>query len=100
LNSSPDIPLLFLFIQLVVAVVLLHLSATISSRIEIPALDHKVAIKLIPVVSVNIIGLVFNILCLRDVEASFFQVGSAHVSFPPALLTQTASRLLVGSSFH
>ncbi|XP_006454109.1 hypothetical protein AGABI2DRAFT_189416 [Agaricus bisporus var. bisporus H97] len=74
LNSSPDLPLLFLFIQLIVAVALLHISATIFPRIEIPALDLKVALKLIPVVAVNIIGLVFNILCLRGVEASFFQI--------------------------
>jgi len=37
-------------------------------------MDLAVAKKLVPVVSVNIIGLVFNTLCLRDVEASFFQV--------------------------
>jgi GDP-fucose transporter C1 len=43
-------------------------------RIKIPAMDLEIAKKLVPVVSVNIIGLVFNTLCLRDVEASFFQV--------------------------
>jgi len=74
LNNSPDLPLLFLLIQLLVAVVLLHVSAAISPRIEIPTLDREVAKKLIPVVSVNIIGLVFNTLCLRGVEASFFQI--------------------------
>lgn len=75
MNSSPDLPLLFLLIQLLVAVLLLHVSAAIFPRVEIPTFDRKVAIKLIPVVSVNIIGLVFNTLCLRGVEASFFQVG-------------------------
>lgn len=84
MNSSPDLPLLFLFIQLIVAVALLHISATIFPRIEIPALDLKVALKLIPVVAVNIIGLVFNILCLRGVEASFFQVG-VNLSLQPVL---------------
>ncbi len=74
LNSSPDIPLMFLFIQLIIAVVLLHASALVSKRIEIPKLEIDVAKKLFPVVAVNIIGLVFNTLCLRDVEASFFQV--------------------------
>lgn len=74
LNSSPDIPLMFLLIQLIIAVVLLHASALVSKRIEIPKLELDVAKKLFPVVAVNIIGLVFNTLCLRDVEASFFQV--------------------------
>jgi GDP-fucose transporter C1 len=74
LSSSPDLPLLFLLLQLLIAVVLLHLSAAVSKRIEIPKLDPDVAKKLTPVVLVNIIGLVFNTLCLRGVEASFFQV--------------------------
>ncbi|KXN88806.1 GDP-fucose transporter 1 [Leucoagaricus sp. SymC.cos] len=74
LNNSPDLPLLFLLIQLLVAVVLLHASAAMSTKIEIPKLDREVAKKLVPVVSVNIIGLVFNTLCLRGVEASFFQI--------------------------
>jgi GDP-fucose transporter C1 len=66
--------LFFLFIQLLIAVILLQVSALFTKRIEIPKLDVKVAKSLVPVVGVNIIGLVFNTLCLRDVEASFFQV--------------------------
>ena len=71
-------PLLFLLVQLLIAVVLLHVTALLSPKIEIPTIDRNVAIKLLPVVSVNIIGLVFNTLCLRGVEASFFQV-SVHL---------------------
>ena len=75
LNGSPEIPLVFLLFQLLIAVALLHISAVIwPNKIAIPKLDTQVAKKLIPVVSVNIAGLVFNTLCLRDVEASFFQV--------------------------
>lgn len=74
LNKTPDLPLLFLLVQLLIAVVLLHVTALLSPKIEIPTIDRNVAIKLLPVVSVNIIGLVFNTLCLRGVEASFFQV--------------------------
>lgn len=80
LNSSPDLPLVFLFIQLVMAVLLLHATAFLTSKVEIPAMDWAVAKKLLPVVTVNIIGLVFNTLCLRDVEASFFQ---ARLHSPP-----------------
>ena len=74
LNSSPDLPLLFLFLQLIIAVFLLHVATAFSDRIEIPRWDWSTAKKLFPVVAINIIGLVFNTLCLREVEATFFQV--------------------------
>ena len=77
LNSSPDLPLLFLLFQLLIAVVLLHVSAIAwPHKIDLPKLDVATAKKLTPVVLVNIVGLVFNTLCLRDVEASFFQVSA------------------------
>ena len=65
---------MFLFNQLVLAVVLLHASAFVTSKVEIPQLELKTAKKLMPVTLVNVLGLIFNILCLRGVEASFFQV--------------------------
>ncbi|KAH9004076.1 hypothetical protein EDB86DRAFT_2886549 [Lactarius hatsudake] len=74
LNSTPDVPLLFLFLQLLIAVLLLHFTALFSSRIEIPRWDPYTAKKLLPVVTINIVGLVFNTLCLREVEATFFQI--------------------------
>ncbi|KDQ63270.1 hypothetical protein JAAARDRAFT_29288 [Jaapia argillacea MUCL 33604] len=74
LNKSPDFPLSFLMNQLLIAVALLHGAAIASNKITIPKMDLEVAKKLFPVVAVNIIGLVFNTLCLRDVEASFFQI--------------------------
>ncbi|PPQ99560.1 hypothetical protein CVT24_005348 [Panaeolus cyanescens] len=74
LNSSPELPLLFLLLQLMIAVVLLKASSLVSQKVQIPKFEVDTAKKLVPVVSVNIIGLVFNTLCLRDVEASFFQI--------------------------
>ncbi|KAH7916415.1 hypothetical protein BJ138DRAFT_995615 [Hygrophoropsis aurantiaca] len=74
LNNSPDLPLLFLLLQLLIAVLLLHAAALITQRVEIPKVDLATAKKLTPVILVNITGLVFNTLCLRDVEASFFQI--------------------------
>jgi GDP-fucose transporter C1 len=88
LNSTPDAPLLFLFIQLVIAVILLHLSALFTSRIEIPQWDRHTVKKLFPVVSINIIGLVFNTLCLREVEATFFQIARGLVL--PLTITVTS----------
>ncbi|OSD03264.1 hypothetical protein PYCCODRAFT_1467125 [Trametes coccinea BRFM310] len=72
--SSPDLPLLFLLIQLTLAVVLLHGASIISTKVEIPKLELKTAKKLAPVTLVNVVGLVFNLLCLRGVDASFFQI--------------------------
>ena len=74
LNSSPDLPMLFLFIQLAIAVFLLHGAALLSPKVEIPRLDVQSAKKLTPLILVNVVGLVFNTLCLRGVDASFFQV--------------------------
>jgi GDP-fucose transporter C1 len=74
LTNFSDLPLLFLLNQLVIAVVLLHIAALLSSKIEIPKLDLGTSRKLFPVVFVNVVGLVFNTLCLRGVEASFFQI--------------------------
>jgi len=90
LNNSPDLPLLFLFVQLCIAVVLLHVSAAISSRVEIPKLELETAKKLTPVVLVNIIGLIFNTLCLREVEASFFQIARGLV-LPLTILVSSIS---------
>ncbi|KZT60372.1 hypothetical protein CALCODRAFT_465467 [Calocera cornea HHB12733] len=89
LVANPDLPLLFIFNQLVLAVVLLHVSALFTKRIDLPQLSLKTARDLFPVVFVNIVGLAFNTLCLRDVEASFFQIARGMV-LP---LTITASSL-------
>lgn len=77
LNSSPTLPYLFLFLQMSIAVILLHLASILSPKVAIPTnseLTFHKAKKLAPVVLVNIIGLIFNTLCLRDVDASFFQI--------------------------
>jgi hypothetical protein len=74
LNTAPELPLLFLLIQLIIAVVLLHISAFFTKRVELPVIEKEMAKNLTPVVLVNVIGLVFNTLCLRDVETTFFQV--------------------------
>ncbi|QRW15075.1 GDP-fucose transporter 1 [Ceratobasidium sp. AG-Ba] len=74
LNAAPQLPVLFLFNQMIIAVVLLHLSAAMSPRVKLPSWDYSTAKGLVPVVSVNAIGLVWNTLCLRAVDASYFQI--------------------------
>ena len=82
MNNAPDLPLLSLLLQLLIAVLLLHASASLHKSVEIPTFDLQVAKKLFPVVFVNIAGLVFNTLCLRDVDASFFQVRLFNIHLP------------------
>jgi len=79
LNAAPDLPLLYLFNQLVIAVALLHGASFLTAKVQIPKLEAHTAKKLTPVVTVNIVGLIFNTLCLRGVEASFFQIARGMV---------------------
>lgn len=77
LISTPELPLLFLLVQLVIAVVLLHISAVVwRDKVQLPKriLDLEKIKKLAPVITVNVVGLIFNTLCLRGVEAAFFQI--------------------------
>ncbi|KAJ6503383.1 hypothetical protein C8R47DRAFT_200947 [Mycena vitilis] len=112
LNSAPLIPLTFLFFQLLIAVVLLKFSALVSrGAIEIPNFELETAKKLFPVVSVNIVGLVFNTLCLRGVDASFFQIARGlvlpltivvsgfHTRSVPSQRVMIASAVVTGGFF-
>jgi len=79
LNVAPNLPFLYLFNQLAIAVILLHCASFLTTKVQIPKLEAHTAKKLTPVVTVNIIGLIFNTLCLRGVEASFFQIARGMV---------------------
>jgi GDP-fucose transporter C1 len=77
MNGS-NLPLTFLFLQLSVSVILLHLLALLPLRgkwsFTVPRWSRTTVLALGPLCAVNITGLVFNILCLRLVDASYFQV--------------------------
>jgi len=108
LNAAPQLPVLFLLNQMLIAVVLLHFSAVLSPRVKIPSWDYTTAKGLIPVVSINAIGLVWNTLCLRAVDASYFQiarglvlpltilVAALHSRKRPSLLVIAATVLVTG----
>ena len=72
LISSP-IPIFFLFCQLAIAVVLL-LACQSLRFLSLPALSTPTAVKLWPLVAVNVLGLIYNNLCLQYVDASFYQI--------------------------
>jgi GDP-fucose transporter C1 len=95
LTASPSLPLAFLLIQLLIAVLLLHLSSLlIPSKIDLPKLTLPSAKLLFPVVFINIVGLVFNTLCLRGVEASFFQIARGMVLPLTILVSAIHTRVL------
>ncbi|CUA72484.1 GDP-fucose transporter 1 [Rhizoctonia solani] len=108
LNAAPELPVLFLFNQMLIAVALLHLSAAMSPRVKIPSWDYSVAKGLFPVVSVNAVGLVWNTLCLRAVDTSYFQiarglvlpltiaVAALHGRKAPSLLVIVSASLVTG----
>ncbi|KAH9898207.1 hypothetical protein C8Q73DRAFT_390964 [Cubamyces lactineus] len=101
--SSPELPLLFLLIQLSLAVILLHGAAVLTTKVEIPKLELKTAKKLAPVTIVNVVGLVFNLLCLRGVDASFFQIARG-LQLPLTIIVSSLhgrslpSKLVIGAS--
>jgi solute carrier family 35 (GDP-fucose transporter), member C1 len=103
LNEAPDLPLLLLWLQLVVAVILIlvcHGSGLIRFSNEnvdeirplnyspnfivrflqriwhryIPTTDLETAKKLTPLIAVNVVGLSLNTLCLKTIDASLYQV--------------------------
>ncbi|KAH8921639.1 hypothetical protein BT69DRAFT_1221285 [Atractiella rhizophila] len=72
LTSIPA-PLFFLFVQFIIAVSLFHIAAFLGF-FSIPTFDVAVARALAPLVSVNVVGLIFNTYCLQYVDASFYQI--------------------------
>ncbi|KAJ7856702.1 hypothetical protein B0H14DRAFT_3108224 [Mycena olivaceomarginata] len=88
LNQTPDLPFTFLSIQLSTAVLLFP-----------TVLDRSTATKLLPFLSVGFIGLVFNTLCLANVDASFFQIARGlllpFTILMSSLFTRTIPRLHV-----
>jgi solute carrier family 35 (GDP-fucose transporter), member C1 len=79
LNSTPNLTILFMFIQSMTTVLLLHLTSLFSHHIQLPTLDVVTAKKLAPLIIVDAAGFTFNALCLRDVEAAFYQIARGMV---------------------
>ncbi|KAL3894550.1 MAG: hypothetical protein SGCHY_005211 [Lobulomycetales sp.] len=73
-----EVPISFLALQCLVAVVLIS-TASLFGIVKLPKVDWDTCRKLVPLVSVNVIGLTFNTLCLKHVDASFFQVARSLV---------------------
>jgi GDP-fucose transporter C1 len=75
LNSTPNLPTLFMFFQSMMTVILLNITALFTKHVQVPtSFDIVTAKKLTPVILVSAAGFIFNALCLRDVEAAFYQI--------------------------
>ncbi|KAL7412463.1 hypothetical protein BDY24DRAFT_392988 [Mrakia frigida] len=70
---TSTLPLTFLFAQLVIAVLLIHLTSFVGF-FTLPRPDPKLMKDILAIVVVNVTGLVFNTLCLMVVDASYFQI--------------------------
>jgi len=67
------VPLFFLLIQLLTAVILLHFTS-LFGLFKIPELRLSVCKGLTPLIAINCVGLAFNTYCLQYVDASFYQI--------------------------
>lgn len=67
------VPITFLLCQLLLATGLLQLAGTFG-LLEIPQLTSKMGTSLLPLILINVVGLLFNTFCLQYVDASFYQV--------------------------
>ncbi|KAJ7698864.1 hypothetical protein B0H16DRAFT_1836955 [Mycena metata] len=64
---------------IVAALVMIFVNKAVLNRtpdlpFEVPALDRSTAFKMLPFLLVGFTGLVFNTLCLANVDSSFFQI--------------------------
>ena len=65
-----DTPMLFLWVQLITAVILLH-AAALTKVLTVPQLTRRTCIDLLPLAALNGLGLALNTYCLKFVDASF-----------------------------
>jgi len=79
LTAAPNLTVLFMFFQSITTVILLQATSFATSHVQIPKLEYQTAKNLAPLIIVDTLGFVFNALCLRDVEAAFYQIARGMV---------------------
>ncbi|RGB37756.1 hypothetical protein C1646_621697 [Rhizophagus diaphanus] len=97
--NSVSLPFTLLWFQVIVAVILLHLT-NFFGKLQLPVIEKQKCIDLLPLISINILGLSFNTICLQYVDASFYQVARAlilpfTVIFSYILLNQKSSNKIL-----
>ncbi|KAJ3396803.1 hypothetical protein HDU80_009837 [Chytriomyces hyalinus] len=76
--NTVALPLTFLWVQLLVAVLLLSASSYFGV-LQCPTFTSSTCRSLAPLIVINVIGLTLNTFCLQHVDASFFQVARSLV---------------------
>ncbi|KDR70715.1 hypothetical protein GALMADRAFT_75908 [Galerina marginata CBS 339.88] len=74
LNTAPNLPTLLCSFQSIATVLLLSLTSLFTSQVQLPTLNYSTARKLAPLLIVDAMGFLFNTLCLRDVEAAYYNI--------------------------
>ncbi|KAH8922355.1 hypothetical protein BT69DRAFT_1281220 [Atractiella rhizophila] len=90
--NSMSLPLSILFVQLVIAVLLLHVSSFFG-YLQMPRFNMQMSRSLAPLISINSLGLIFNTYCLQYVDASFYPIARGLVLPFTVLL----SRVVLGT---
>ncbi|WWC65208.1 uncharacterized protein I303_107822 [Kwoniella dejecticola CBS 10117] len=85
--STSSLPLTFLLLQLATSVLLLHLLPLFYDYTP-PRWTKSTVLAVTPVSVVNVVGLIFNIYCLKLVDASYFQVARG-LTLPMTVVLQS-----------
>ncbi|CAG8470008.1 7380_t:CDS:2 [Acaulospora colombiana] len=101
--NSVALPFTLLWFQVFLAIVFLHVSS-LFGLFPIPQIQKEVCIGLLPLVTINVLGLSFNTICLQYVDASFYQVARAlvlpfTVLFSYIFIKQKSSAMILLSCF-
>ncbi|KAF9920432.1 hypothetical protein FBU30_009762 [Linnemannia zychae] len=101
--NTLELPWLLLWCQMAIAVVLLKVTDSVGF-LKMPVLQKDVAKALIPLISINVLGLGVNTLCLVYVDTSFYQIARGlvlpfTVVFAYTLLGQSSTRLVLAACF-
>ncbi|KAG0238539.1 hypothetical protein BGW42_004301 [Actinomortierella wolfii] len=102
LNAMP-VAWLLLWCQMLIAVLLLKVTEAFNV-LRLPQVNMDTAKALIPLISINVLGLGVNTLCLIYVDTSFYQVARGlvlpfTVIFAYVLLRQSSSKLVLFACF-
>ncbi|KAF9355525.1 hypothetical protein BGX34_010424 [Mortierella sp. NVP85] len=101
--QSQALPWLLLWCQMLIAVLLLKLTDSFGV-LKMPQIRTDVSKALVPLISINVLGLGVNTLCLVYVDTSFYQIARGlvlpfTVIFAYCLLGQPSSKLVLSACF-
>ncbi|KAG0318145.1 hypothetical protein BGZ99_005836 [Dissophora globulifera] len=101
--NTIELPWMLLWCQMLIAVLLLKVT-DYTGMLKMPEIKTDVAKALIPLISINVLGLGVNTLCLVYVDTSFYQIARGlvlpfTVIFAYVLLGQPSSSLVLAACF-